>query len=282
VKATTKDFLNLFFNPNETICFSANQFAYPSEPQENISEDLTVLVAINPINGNRCDQNVTAYRTFLVECDDMSLDEQLRYIKEMEFPYSYCCFSGGKSLHFALVLDHDIPSEHIYRHTYQWILNILKKADQKTKNPSRCIRFPGSIRPDTGKEQKMVHMGGRISLDRLSRWLNKYPQETPKPLIKRPKNNGNANVRGVKLWAKKALKVGVHNMEGGRNQTWMSIGCEFALNGFNLDDTIYYLSKYFEEQSDFREREWLTSIKSGWHYADRISSKRRLNVRDIP
>ena len=42
-------------------------------------------------------------------------------------------------------------------------------------------------------------------------------------------------------------------------------------NGFGLDNTIHVLEGYFEEQSDFKEREWLTAVKSGWNYADKIS-----------
>jgi hypothetical protein len=272
LKETTKKFLELFFNPDEEICFSANQFAYPSEPQTNINEEKTILVTINPVKGKRCDTNITSFRTFMIECDDMPIPEQYKYIQQMEFPFSYCCYSGGKSLHFALVLDHEIPSEHIYRHTYQWILNILTQADQKTKNPSRSIRFPGVIRPDTGKEQKLLHLGQRVSLETLTKWLNRYPAAMPKPLIKKAKNRGSAQLKGIKTWAKNALKQGVHTMEGSRNQMWMSLGCEFALNGFDLSDTIYYLRDYFEEQSDFREREWLTAVKSGWNYADKVSN----------
>ena len=271
MRETSKKFLNLFFNEGEQICFSANKYAYKSEPQENLNDECTVFVAINPIEGQREDANVTKYRTFMIELDDMSLDDQMKYVKRMDFPYSYCCFSGGKSLHFALVLDHDIPSDNIYRHTYQWILNIMEQADQKTKNPSRSIRFPGTIRMETGKEQKLVHMGDRISLQTLSRWLNKHPHKAPKVLVRKKGRSAKANIQGVKKWAKKALKDGVHNMDGSRNQTWMALGCEFALNGFDLDDTIFYLKGYFEEQHDFKEREWLTSIKSGWNYADKIN-----------
>lgn len=272
MRETTKQFLNLFFNSGEEICFSANKYAYPSEPQENLNDESTTLVAINPIKGQRMDENVTAYRTFMIELDDMPIEHQEDYIKRMGFPYSYCCFSGNKSLHFALVLDHDIPSDHIYRHTYQWILNILTLADQKVKNPSRGIRFPGTIRPDTGQEQALKYIGKRISLDELGRWLNKHRAMAPVPLIRKTRNRGTANISGLKTWAKTALREGVHNMEGSRNQTWMSLGCEFALNGFSLDDTIYYLEDKFEEQSDFKQREWLTAVKSGWNYADKISN----------
>jgi hypothetical protein len=289
VREVTKQFLNLFFNKDETICVSDCQGGYYSIPQQEMEGDIQLvspkedkpnrytreefikLVAINPINGWRRDENVTCYRTFMIECDDMPIPQQWDYIKKMEFPTSYACFSGSKSIHFALVLDHEIPSEYIYKYTYQWILNIMTEADQKTKNPTRSIRFPGVIRSETGKEQKLLHMGERVSLDTLNKWLNKYPHKAPKPLVRKTKNTGKPNVKGIKPWAKKALVEGVHNMEGSRNQTWMSIGCEMALNGFSLDNTIYYLEDYFEEQSDFKKQEWLTAIKSGWHYADKIS-----------
>lgn len=270
MKEITKKFLNLFFNSGEEICFSPNKYAYPSRSQEDFDEEKTVLVAINPIKGQRNDENVIAYRTFMVECDDGNIASQYKYIEDSGFPYSYCCFSGNKSLHFALVLDHDVPSSHIYRHTYQWILNILIKADQQTKNPSRSVRFPGVIRNDTGKEQKIVHIKNRVKLEVLSDWLNKHPDKRPQALVRtRPKSKIH-NFGGIKQWAKDTLAKGIHNMEGSRNQRWMSIACEWSLNGYDLDTTIGHLGEFFQEQSDFSEKEWLTAIKSGWNYADKI------------
>lgn len=272
MKEITKKFLELFFNPGEEICFSQNKYARLSEPQQNFDENNTVLVAINPIKGQRNDENVTSYRTFMIECDDGSLENQWKYVKDSGFPYSYCCFSGNKSLHFALVLSHDIPSSHIYRFTYQWILNILTQADQKTKNPSRSIRFPGVIRPDTNKEQKLLYMGQRVSIEKLTEWLNKHDDKQPKYTTREiDRNSFIPNFEGIKPWVKQALDKGVHNMEGSRNQTWMAIGCEFALNGYDIDSTILYLQKFFQEQSDFKEREWLTTVKSGWNYANKIT-----------
>jgi len=288
MKDSTARFLNLFFNKGETICVSDCSGGYHSINQEDLNGDITLispregkkdriitendinLVAINPVKGWRRDENTTAYRTFLVECDDISIEEQMEYIKNMEFPFSYCCFSGGKSLHFALVLDRDIPGEHIYRHTYQWILNILTQADQMTKNPTRSVRFPNNIRKGTSNIQKLMYLGERISEDKLTRWLNRHPDKAPKPLVRKHRAT-KPNVENINTWAKVALKEGVHNQEGSRNQTWMALGCEMALNGFSLEDTVYYLEGYFEEQSDFRQREWQTAIESGWNYADKIS-----------
>lgn len=285
MKKTTRDFLNLFFNEGEEIYAAPDKytskrldddsgwkFYRPSIKQEDIDENKTVLVAINPLKGDsRNDENVTAFRTFMIECDDMGIKEQMEYVRSMEFPFSYCCFSGNKSLHFALVLDTDIPSDHIYRYTYQWILNILDKADQKTKNPSRAIRFPNVIRPETGKEQTLFKINGRISLDALNEWLNKYPHKKPEVPNRGKGRSQTPNFDGIKPWVIQALIEGIHNMEGSRNQRWMSIGCEFALNGYDLDSTIYYLEQFFEEQPDFKEKEWKTAIKSGWNYADKVA-----------
>jgi hypothetical protein len=290
LRDVTRKFLDLFFNPNETVCVSDCSGGYHSVDQASLSGNIVLespketvkdriiketdinLVAINPISGWRRDENVTSFRTFMIECDDMSIKNQMSYVNRVGFPYSYCCFSGGKSLHFALVLDHEIPSYHMYRHTYEWILNILDQADQKTKNPSRSVRFPNVIRKFSGQEQQLIYMGNRIPLEELSKWLNKYPSKKPRPLIRKERNTGTAQVSNLKEWAKKALKEGVHNMEGSRNQTWMALGCEMALNGFSLEATLSHLENYFEEQGDFTQREWVTTIKSGWSYADKITT----------
>lgn len=289
MRKTTEQFLKLFFNPEETICVSDCQGGYHSISQKDFDSGITLispkedkvprttseeriqLVAINPVNGWRRDENTTAYRTFMVECDDMNLKEQLEYIKKMEFPFSYCCFSGNKSLHFALVLDQDLPSDHIYRYTYQWILNILDKADQKTKNPTRSIRFPDVVRSETGKVQALYKIGERISIETLNNWLNKYPHKKPEVSSQSKPRSQHPNFEGIKPWVAQALIQGIHNMEGSRNQRWMSIGCEFALNGYDLDATLYYLEQFFEEQSDFKHNEWKTAVTSGWNYADKIA-----------
>lgn len=285
----TKQFLKLFYNEGEEICVSDCAGAYHSIEQNKLGEDFllispkegkeprlcdehrVILSAINPINGWRRDENVTAYRTFMIECDDMPLKKQWEYVNKMKFPFSYCCYSGGKSLHFALVLDEDIVSENVYKFTYEWILNIMKEADQQTKNPSRSVRFPGNIRRETGKKQKLLHMGERISPNKLRDWLNMFPNEKPIVKEKVKIKHSVPNYDGIKPWAKKALAKGVHNLDGSRNQTWMAIGCEFALNGYDLDDTIYILEQHFEEQHDFKKNEWETAVTSGWNYSDKIA-----------
>lgn len=266
----TTDFIKLFFNANEETCFSLNEYATQSIPVEQGLLSSYIYCTINPTVGKRRDENAVAFRTFMVEIDDIPIPDQMAYIKESGFPYSYCCFSGGKSLHFALVLKEDLPDLKIYKHVYQWILNILSKADQKTKNPTRQIRMPGVLRPETGREQKLIYMGERVDLGTLLNWLSKHKDKEPQVRPPKAKNTGEANVSGIKPWAIKLLKEGVHNAVGSRNQTWMSIGCEFGINGFSLEQTIDYLEGFFQEQTDFGHREWETAVTSGWKHADKI------------
>lgn len=289
MKETTKQFLNLFFNEGEQICVSDCDGGYHSIKQEQLKdefllispkeekeprltqEDFITLVAINPVEGFRRDENVTAFRSFMIECDEMSLVNQKKYVDKMKFPYSYCCYSGGKSLHFGLVLEEPLVDIEFYKFTYEWILNIMERADQQTKNPTRSIRFPGTIRKNTGKKQELVYMGKRIPQSTLRDWLNLFPDKKPVVRQKVTKKHKVPNYDGIKSWAKNALTIGVHNLEGSRNQTWMAIGCEFALNGYDLDDTIYILEQHFHEQSDFKRSEWETAVTSGWHYSDKIA-----------
>lgn len=163
MKEVHKEFLNLLFDKEETICVSDCAGGYHSISQDDLLGDITLvspkvekldrtikasdinLVAINPINGFRRDKEVTAFRTFLMELDEGSLSEQKKYMDTMEVPYSICIFSGNKSLHYGIVLDKPLANKAIWSQINLWILNILKQADQQCKNPSRSIRFPGNI-----------------------------------------------------------------------------------------------------------------------------------------
>jgi hypothetical protein len=278
MKESTKSFLSLFFNEGETICVSPNKFGFHSIEQKDIIEtvlkspkegkDLGIvesdinLMAINPVKGFRRDENVTAYRSFLVEVDFGLPAEQFSYIKSMNMPYSVCVFSGNKSLHFGIVLDTDLPSEEEWRRVAEWILAIMDKADQQTKNPTRSIRFPENIRKD-GKMliQKLVEMKKRIPLDELYGWLNKYPDKDPlkKEVLDRPTIT--ATVGGVPTWVLTKLSKGI-DYSRGRNNEWFSIAMGLALAGFEKNDIISVLDQYFVPERDFTRQEWLTTIKS--------------------
>lgn len=281
------------FRPDETVCVSNNKFGYHSIPLSEALQDKIVtlvptqdscikrnieweeknwdkahtndllLVALNPIKGWRVDSNCIKLRNFLVEMDTGSVDEQMAYIKRSGLPYSAAIFSGNKSLHFLVSIDTDLPNENTYRMFSEWILNIITLADQNTKNPSRSIRIPGAIR-DTGKSQDLVEYKGPVKIRDLVSWLKLHPDEKPKEKQER-KIVGKADLVWMKDWMKDMLISGIMAPE--RNKKWFMVAVEFALSGFEEEHTIDLLRSYFSPDRDFKEREWETTVKSGFKYA---------------
>ena len=280
MKEDVKQMLDLFFEKDETICVSPNEFGYHSvnqsdlegeftlvSPSENakplkMKEDDIVLMALNPINGFRRDASVTAFRSFLIELDDRSLAKQEEYVKKMGMPYSICVFSGNKSLHYGIVLDRDLPGINVWRMVNQWILNIMEKADQMTKNPSRSIRFPGNLRKD-GKKQKQALIGinKRLTHDELFAWLNEYPAKKPEPVMKIRNVYATPTMDNIPKWVKTVLEDGIY---ADRNNTWFAVACAFASCNYEIEDATATLEEFFQEERDFSRKEWLICIKSAF------------------
>lgn len=282
---TGKQLLNLMFRPGETVCVSPNKYGYHSIPLDNALQDSVKLLstqyregkpldeclrdypgdtiqlcALNPIEGWREDRHCKAFRNFLVEVDYGPLAQQLEYIKQLKMPYSAVIFSGNKSLHFLISLDTDLPSEKIYRLFSRWILAVATLADDKTFNPSRSIRVPGAKRDD--KKQLLVEFKGQVKLDDLKNWLMNYMDVMPKDVQKKPVSE-NPDFDKIPKWVVDKLTNGVDRSRG-RNYEWFVIGCKFAVAGYSEDDTLNILSSYFQEEHDFKEREWKGAIRSAF------------------
>lgn len=278
------------FRPTEHICVSPNKYGYHSIPLANAylekitllspnqdrpldycgSDEIT-LVAINPIRGQRNDQNATAYRNFLVELDYGPLEQQQAYVDRMKMPYSAAVFSGSKSLHFLISLDTDIPNEKIWRQYAEWTLKIMTMADQQTKNPSRSIRVPGALRKDSGKHQTMWSYRGPVSIKDFKAWLELHPDDKPKERTFDPVKkefNKVASFDTLKLWVREALNRGITK---NRNYTWFLIGCEFSRGGFSLDGTLQILDQFYREERDFKRKEWIGAVTSGYKHARKNS-----------
>lgn len=277
-------FLKLMFKENETICVSNSKYGYHAIPRDNawkekvtlfspnpdipvqyVPSDQINLVALNPIRGFREDTNCTSFRNFMVEMDNSTQEKQLEYVKASGMPYSACVFSGNKSLHFLVSLSQDLPSEAVWRLFAEWTLNILPLADPLTKNPSRSIRIPESYRePD--KLQKLIEFHGPVSLKDFTDWLKKWPSAKPIVREKKQIKPGEFDLQGIKQWVIDELNNGIDERKG-RNARWYSIAMEFALNSYSEDGTIEILDQFFSPDRTFKEKEWLTTIKSAFKRA---------------
>jgi hypothetical protein len=280
-----QSFFALMFNKEDSVCVSNSQFSYHSIP---LSEILTgaitlispnqevparkvecehlILVSLNPIKGFRNDKNCYTFRNFLIELDNYDRDLQIGYIKKLGIPYSSIVWSGSKSAHVLISLSEDLTNEKIYRDIYKWMLNIASLSDQALGNPSRSIRIPGAIRPETGKEQELIEMGGRISHKELFDWLNQYEHLRPKAREKKVLT-GQGDFDRLSPWARWQLKKGIQFAKG-RNATWYALAVDFAKAGYTEDQTTEILEKHFQEEHDFKEKEWLRTIRSGFEYVN--------------
>lgn len=185
------EFLTILFDHNDSTCFSDTPRGTKIGPLKYGTT--TAFFSINPMDpaNSRADSSVLKYRNILVEMDKMVLDLQDQYISEIGMPYSTAVFSGKKSIHYIISLDQPVATEQEYRALVKRVYKAVGNdyVDQSCKNPSRFSRFPGHIRSDTGKEQKLLFVGTRVPLSTLEVWLEKRgaPKEevwenlTPEP-----------------------------------------------------------------------------------------------------
>ncbi len=274
--------LKLLFNPGETICVSNNEFGFHSIAMEKAlegdielispnqatapkickSSDL-IMVAINPINGFRRINQITNFRSFLVEIDIGSTADQLGTIKYLGLPFSSQVWSANKSIHTVIALDEDLPDEKTYRLLIDWIFNIVTMADRSCADPSRSTRIPGAYR-DNGNQQALVELRKRVSHKELFAWLNLYPHLRPRAKEKRIIPPGQADFSRLSPWARIMLTKGVDPKDRGRNKTWYSLAFDLAKAGFTEEVGTELLLERFVEERDFKEKELLTTIASAF------------------
>lgn len=279
---TGKSLFKLLFNEDDGVCVSNNKFAYHSIPREKamegqvtmVSEDAKqptryvkssdlILVSINPMQGFRKDASTTKFRSFLWEIDTGSIKEQIGYFKHLGIPLSAQVFSGNKSVHAITVLDEDLPDEKTYRLLYNWALKVLTMCDQSCKNPSRSIRIPGALR-EPGKKQRLININGRVKLSDFMAWLNKYEHLRPRAREKKEIPEGQPDLSRLSPWARAMLVKGVTFSNRGRNQTWFGLAYDLALAGFSEDQGVEILTQRFTEEDDFKEKEFLTTVRSAF------------------
>lgn len=185
-------FVDCLFNTGEHTCSSQTPRGIDIIPITAIYTD-DAFFSINPLDPmkTRADSAVTKYRNILVEMDKMPLEKQDQYITEIGMPYSTAVYSGSKSIHYIISLEQELGDEQLYRSLVKRVYKAvsLEYVDQTCKNPSRFSRLPGHIRKETGKEQKLLAVLGRVHNMTLESWLLKHgvqPEEvwdnlTPEP-----------------------------------------------------------------------------------------------------
>lgn len=134
------------------------------------NEKAGLYLCHNPMkkSGGRADKNVESFRHILLEFDNISLEEQWRFLRECGLPISSLTFSGGKSFH-ALVRvdaedaeDYKAKAEQLYAFAEK---RAGKKPDTANRNPSRLTRLAGARRGEKTQTLLYVELNMEASFD---------------------------------------------------------------------------------------------------------------------
>lgn len=261
----TAQFFQAIFNADELTCFSMTAKATFLSKVSDWSERQDPFFSVNPLHTSRADANVTAFRTFLIECDKLPKHEQLEYIKGLGMPWTTCVDSGGKSVHFTICLDRDLPNEAAYRKLAARIHRVVDKADHTTKNPSRFSRVGGAIR-DNGKEQKILGIRGRVSIEVLENWLSQFPdvKQEAEPMAAVGKGEGQLSAQTLNFIFHKQAP-------DGRNRALFMAACEFYRAGYTVQRAEGFLRQAFDfegKDADFTEQEFMSTLYSAYRRAE--------------
>jgi hypothetical protein len=131
-----------------------------------------VWVRINAIDGKIgpdqkaiSDKNVVKYENALIECDELSISEQIAKIKELKLPYKALVHSGKKSVHAIVRVDAVSLAD--YKERVKWLQRYCIEhglpVDEANKNPSRMSRLPGVER--NGQKQILLETAKPVSFD---------------------------------------------------------------------------------------------------------------------
>jgi hypothetical protein len=241
--------LAVLFDPDEHVCVA-------NEPHHTVTTPIIsaaqgrprAFLCINPLasydkergagRGRRADANVTAYRTMLLEFDELPSEEQVPFVLGLGLPYTMITFSGKRSFHFLISLADGLPQT---RAEYRQLVERVYKAvggkaaglDTKVKNPSRFSRMPGAIRPDTGAEQTLIDLQSRVTRSEIEQWLaaRGVTPDDCKPIERAPIERPTGGLR-LPLKGTTQLFLIQGARPGEWNQSFFNAACDMVRCGY--------------------------------------------------
>lgn len=279
-----KKYIEILFDPDDMTCMSEDFYGVDCNPLHIFNPQVHRFIVINSCHQKRNSKNIKKFRNFLIEIDDkdITIDDQMNFIRSIGLPFSSATYSGNKSIHFIISLDYPLEDEKKYKDLALELALAIKheKLDKGViQKASTFTRAPFAIR-DNGNEQRLLFLGERIKNEILYKWIDSRIESNEKKILK-------------SVTAKKTLKVSATRRndtspslfsmrnkelswlfrneirEGDRNNKWFRIGCQMYSIGFELDDAIHELEQYFHEEHDFSYKEWEAAISNGHYYSSR-------------
>lgn len=214
----TKKHLNHLF-PDTVNIWTGNKY-------EILPPEKSEFFCINPLKNlnNRTNDNVLETRNFLMEFDDAPVEEQEAAVSTLEkngLKVASAVYSGSKSVHIIFSLAETLNVD--YRAAWLALATEVLEltnliADPSCKNEARLSRLAGVTRPDTGKPQELLHLGGYITNAKLSQLINKHKIKTSKVLTESTAVNPDMSLVKFKFEISKFENKGLYSkLRGARH-----------------------------------------------------------------
>ena len=212
---------------------------------------------------------VTEYNWFVFEIDEIdgkkvTAEQIVKYFigkkghaplyKEAKKHSFRIIYSGNKSYHFWIYVENDelnkTHSRELYKKVHDYLNDMLFNgwADKSLATPEHYVRAPGCIRPDTGKEQKLISFKGRktVYIDNI---MSLLPQKEEKPSIMPLINNNSGVEQAFNMY-----KDDIPTINGGRGQKILSKLYKEFYRGFLDKKQLKELAVMLCTYADCREK----------------------------
>lgn len=252
---TNEDFVKALFNEGEKTCLAYNPYGvtvYDAKAATTWEKAVQPeYFSINPLKNGRLDDNCTSFRNFLVEIDKVSLTKQVEIVKQLELPYTTWVYSGGKSYHWIVSVE-GINDRQDYDHFVQRLYSVVPEIDMANKNPSRLSRYPGTFRKSKEKEQTLIDVKNRLSVEQFDAWLTlKGAGDDPFDYFREMRKMRDTERRylveleigspQMRAATERFINNGVE--EGGRNAALFRAACDLFELNLDFDTVVAELEK---------------------------------------
>jgi hypothetical protein len=231
-------FWDTLFDYDDHICLASDvtgtQVYSPYVARPEFIPPGTQFFSINGLHTKRLDANVTKFRNFLLEIDDMPLTDQWIYVSNLNIPYSTVVFSGNRSYHFIISLETPLANKTEYDLVAKRLHAAVPNADKSTKNPSRLSRCPDVMR-DNGKLQELMEPPSpRVSNTHFMAWLEERVPSGILTPVRPPVEHTQLKWNGINKFTKYFLAFGAE--DGAWNSTLFAAACDMARNGYSMEE----------------------------------------------
>lgn len=164
-------YFDRLFRPYESInvCY-VNVKEIKSKPLEIVkSQRAPRWACVNPLKKGttRATKNISEFRNFVIEFDDIPIEHQTTLVSRMGLPFSTAVYSGNKSIHFVIALTEAV-TQGKYAELATHLKYAVRNCDKACLEPARLTRCPHDDQP------QLIDYGP-VEIAELEAWLAKYP-----------------------------------------------------------------------------------------------------------